>query len=141
MENLKLGNRRNISVNDIFKACEIAMIKDDIEKMPLQYDTILDEEGHTLSGGQKQRLTIARALLSPAKVLILDESTSGLDTLTEKKLIENLIGMSDKTIIFIAHRLAVAEKTDTIFVLNNGTIVEQGTHQELLSKKGFTINW
>ena len=105
--------------------------------MPLQYDTILDEEGHTLSGGQKQRLTIARALLSPAKVLILDESTSGLDTLTEKKLIENLIGMSDKTIIFIAHRLAVAEKTDTIFVLNNGTIVEQGTHQELLSKKGF----
>ena len=126
-----------ISVTDIFKACEIAMIKDDIEKMPLQYDTILDEEGHTLSGGQKQRLTIARALLSPAKVLILDESTSGLDTLTEKKLIENLIGMSDKTIIFIAHRLAVAEKTDTIFVLNNGTIVEQGTHQELLSKKGF----
>ena len=137
LENLKLGNRRNIYVNDIFKACEIAMIKDDIEKMPLQYDTILDEEGHTLSGGQKQRLTIARALLSPAKVLILDESTSGLDTLTEKKLIENLIGMSDKTIIFIAHRLAVAEKTDTIFVLNNGTIVEQGTHQELLSKKGF----
>lgn len=137
LENLKLGNRRNISVNDIFKACEMAMIKDDIEKMPLQYDTILDEEGHTLSGGQKQRLTIARALLSPAKVLILDESTSGLDTLTEKKLIKNLIGMSDKTIIFIAHRLAVAEKTDTIFVLNNGTIVEQGTHKELLSKKGF----
>ncbi len=110
LENLKLGNRENVSMEDIYKACEVAMIKEDIEKMPLQYTSLMDEEGSILSGGQKQRITIARALLSPAKVLIFDESTSGLDTLTEKKLIDNLLSLSDRTIIFIAHRLSIAKK-------------------------------
>lgn len=136
LDNLKLGNRPNISMEDIYKACELAMIKDDIEKMPLQYNSLIDEDGSTLSGGQKQRLTIARALLSTAQVIIFDESTSGLDTLTEKNLIDNLLKLSDKTIIFIAHRLSIAQKTDKILVLNNGSIVEYGTHDSLLSKKG-----
>ncbi|MDV9115990.1 ATP-binding cassette domain-containing protein, partial [Lactiplantibacillus plantarum] len=72
----------------------------------------LDENGNTLSGGQRQRLTIARALLSPAQVLIFDESTSGLDAITEKQLIDNLVAMTDKTIIFIAHRLSIAKRTN-----------------------------
>lgn len=136
-ENLLLGSRVNISDKDIVEACEVAEIKDDIEKLPLKFDTQLDENAKILSGGQKQRLTIARALLSPAQVLIFDEATSGLDTITEKKLIDNLVNLKDKTIIFIAHRLAIAERTDNIVVLNQGKIVEQGSHIELMAKQGY----
>ncbi len=113
------------------------MIDKDIEKMPLQYDTKLDETGSILSGGQRQRITIARALLSPAKVLILDEATSGLDAITERKLVDNLMNLKDMTIIFIAHRLSIARRTNNIVVLNDGKIVEQGTHQELMKRHGF----
>ncbi len=113
------------------------MITEDIEKMPLQYDTVLDENGGILSGGQKQRITIARAILSPAKVLIFDESTSGLDAITEKKLIDNLMSLEDRTIIFIAHRLAIAKRTDNVLVLDKGRIVEQGDHQTLMNKNGY----
>lgn len=137
LENLELGNRNGVTQEDLFNACEIAMITQDIEKMPLQFDTLLDENGNTLSGGQKQRITIARALLSPAKVLIFDESTSGLDAITERKLVDNLMQLTDKTIIFIAHRLSIAQRTDNILVLDDGNIVEQGAHQALLNKKGF----
>lgn len=137
LENLKLGNRSDITQTDIINACKIAMIYKDIEKMPLQFDTRLDETGSILSGGQRQRVTIARALLSPAKVLILDEATSGLDAITERKLVDNLMKLKSKTIIFIAHRLTIAERTNNIVVLSNGKIVEQGTHKELISKKGF----
>ena len=135
LDNLKLGNRPNITFDDIRQACAIAQIKTDIESMSLQYATKLDENGDILSGGQKQRLTIARALLSPAEVLILDESTSGLDAITEAHLIDALMQL-DKTVIFIAHRLAIAQKTNNIIVLNHGQIVEQGTHQELFENHG-----
>lgn len=136
-ENLLLGSRSNITEEDIIEACQIAEIKNDIEKLPLGFDTQLDENTKILSGGQKQRLTIARALLSPAKVLIFDEATSGLDTITEKKVVDNLISLKDKTVIFIAHRLAIAERTDNIVVLNQGRIVEQGNHTELMAKHGY----
>ena len=136
-DNLRLGNRANITPAEIETACKVAMIATDIEKMPLQFNTKLDENGSTLSGGQKQRLTIARALLSPAKILIFDESTSGLDTITEKRLIDNLTKLSDKTIIFIAHRLAIAQRTNKILVLHEGELVEQGNHAELMKKQGY----
>ncbi|MST87926.1 peptide cleavage/export ABC transporter [Lactobacillus porci] len=136
-ENLLLGSRSNITEEDIIEACQIAEIKNDIEKLPLGFDTQLDENAKILSGGQKQRLTIARALLSPAKVLIFDEATSGLDTITEKKVVDNLISLKDKTVIFIAHRLAIAERTDNIVVLNQGRIIEQGNHTELMAKHGY----
>ncbi|WP_297952272.1 peptide cleavage/export ABC transporter [uncultured Lactobacillus sp.] len=137
MANLKLGNRAGVTQNDIIEACKIAMIYKDIEKMPLQFETRLDETGSILSGGQRQRLTIARALLSPAKVLILDEATSGLDAITERKLVDNLMNLTDKTIIFIAHRLTIAQRTNDIVVLSDGKIVEHGSHQDLMDKKGY----
>lgn len=126
-----------MTLKDINRACEVAMIKNDIENMPLGLNTKLDENASILSEGQKQRITIARALLSPAKVLIFDESTSSLDTITEKKIIEQLIGMKDKTIIFVVHRLSIAKKADRILVLDSGEIVEEGSHSELLAKEGY----
>ncbi|MCT6888486.1 MAG: peptide cleavage/export ABC transporter, partial [Lactobacillus sp.] len=123
LDNLKLGNRAGTKSKEIIKACQTAVIANDIAKMPLQFDTHLDEDATVLSGGQKQRIAIARALLSPAKVLILDESTSGLDTITEKQLVKNLLALKDRTIIFIAHRLAIARETNNIIVLDNGSIV------------------
>lgn len=98
LDNLLLGSRPNLSEAEILTACEIAQIKEDILKMPLQFQTRLDEHGGILSGGQKQRLTIARALLSSAKVLIFDESTSGLDAITERLVIDRLLTLKDKTI-------------------------------------------
>lgn len=135
-DNLKLGNWPGITQADIMHACELAEIKNDIEKMPLQFETLLDEDGNTLSGGQKQRLTIARALLSPARVLIFDESTSGLDTITEGLLVDHLMTLEERTIIFIAHRLAIAKKTNNILVLENGSVVETGTHDALVDTQG-----
>ena len=104
--------------------------------MPLGFQTELSD-GSGLSGGQKQRIALARALLTKAPVLILDEATSGLDILTEKKVIDNLLAMTDKTIIFVAHRLSISERTDRIIVLDQGKIVETGSHQELMAKGGF----
>ncbi|WP_334352452.1 peptide cleavage/export ABC transporter [Companilactobacillus sp. HBUAS56257] len=137
LENLTLGNREGLSDADILEACRIAQIDDDIEKMPLQFETVLDENGNTLSGGQKQRITIARALLSPARILIFDESTSGLDSITENNIVNNLMKVKGLTVIFIAHRLSIAKKTDNILVLDKGKIVEKGTHKELVNKKGY----
>lgn len=136
-ENLRLGNRAGVTQDDITNACQLALIDTDINKMSMQYQTKLDENGNTLSGGQRQRLTIARALLSPAQVLIFDESTSGLDAITEKRLIDNLVAMTDKTIIFIAHRLSIAKRTNHIIVLHDGQVVEEGTHAALLGEHGY----
>lgn len=136
LENLTLGANQMISQEDIIKACEIAEIRQDIEQMPMGYQTELSD-GAGLSGGQKQRIALARALLTKAPVLILDEATSGLDVLTEKKVIENLMAMSDKTIIFVAHRLSISERTNQVIVLNQGKVIETGSHQELMTKQGF----
>ncbi|MDU8038766.1 MAG: ATP-binding cassette domain-containing protein, partial [Streptococcus sp.] len=87
-------------------------------------------------GGQRQRIALARALLTDAPILILDEATSSLDILTEKKIVDNLMAL-DKTLIFIAHRLTIAERTEHVVVLKQGRIIEQGTHQDLLDQGGF----
>ncbi|MDN6043531.1 MAG: ATP-binding cassette domain-containing protein, partial [Lactobacillus sp.] len=105
--------------------------------MPQGYATELTESGAALSGGQKQRLSIARALLSPAQIFIFDESTSNLDTITERKIVDHLLRLPDKTIIFVAHRLNIAERTNNIIVLDHGQLVEQGSHIELLQKGGY----
>lgn len=136
LENLTLGADQSICQEDIIRACELAEIRQDIEQMPMGYQTELSD-GAGLSGGQKQRIALARALLTKASVLILDEATSGLDILTEKKVIDNLMAMTDKTIIFVAHRLSISERTNQVIVLDQGKIVETGSHQELMAKNGF----
>lgn len=136
-DNLLLGSASNTTEADVIKACQLAEIEKEIENLPLKFDTELDENAKILSGGQKQRITIARALLSPANVLIFDESTSGLDSITEKKVVDNLMKLKDKTIIFIAHRLSVAKKANDIAVLDDGKIVEEGSHNDLMAQKGY----
>lgn len=136
LENLSLGAKEGTSQSDIVRACQIAEIHSDIEAMPLGYQTELSD-GDGLSGGQKQRIALARALLTGASVLILDEATSNLDVLTEKKIIDNLMQMTEKTLIFVAHRLSISQRTNRVIVMDKGEIVEQGSHDELLSNKGF----
>ena len=136
LENLTLGADESVSQEDIMKACEMAEIRRDIEQMPLGYQTELSD-GAGLSGGQKQRIALARALLTKSPMMVLDEATSGLDVLTEKKVIDNLMKMTEKTIIFVAHRLSISERTDKIVVLDQGRIIETGSHQDLLKKQGF----
>ena len=136
LENLTLGGNSMISQEDILKACELAEIRQDIERMPMGYQTQLSD-GAGLSGGQKQRIALARALLTKSPVLILDEATSALDVLTEKKVIDNLMSLTDKTILFVAHRLSIAERTNRVIVLDQGKIIEVGSHQELIQAQGF----
>lgn len=136
LENLTLGAHSEFTQEEFLQAVEIAEIRSDIEQMQLGYQTELSSDATTLSGGQKQRIALARALLSPAKILILDEATSNLDMITEKKILKNLLELN-KTIIFIAHRLSIAEKSERILVIDQGKIAEEGSHSELLAKNGF----
>jgi len=136
MDNLLLGAREGTTQEQFLRAVELAEIRSDIEKMPLNYQTELTTDGAGISGGQRQRIALARALLTDAPILILDEATSSLDILTEKKIVDNLMAL-DKTLIFIAHRLTIAERTEHVVVLKQGRIIEQGTHQDLLDQGGF----
>ncbi|GAX47682.1 peptide cleavage/export ABC transporter [Pseudolactococcus reticulitermitis] len=131
MENLTLGVKTEVTMQDIVAACELAQIREDIKAMPMSYHTEITD-GTGISGGQKQRIALARAILTNSDVLILDEATSSLDVFTEKKVIDNLLKL-DKTIIFVAHRLSIAAKSDRIIVLEQGQIVESGSHDELMT--------
>ena len=104
--------------------------------MPLNYQTELTSDGTGISGGQRQRIALARALLTDASTLILDEATSSLDILTEKRIVDNLMNL-DKTLIFIAHRLTIAERVEKVIVLDRGKIVEEGNHADLLARNSF----
>lgn len=136
LENLLLGAREGTSQEDILRAVEIAGIREDIERMPLNYQTELTTDGMGISGGQRQRIALARALLTDAPILILDEATSSLDILTEKKIVDRLMAL-DKTIVFIAHRLTIAERSEKVFLLDQGRLKEEGSHEELLKKNGY----
>jgi subfamily B ATP-binding cassette protein MsbA len=122
---------------EIIAAAKLANADEFIVRMPKGYDTMVGERGATLSGGQRQRIAIARAVIRNAPILILDEPTSDLDAASEELVFEALSRlMEGRTSIVIAHRLTTVRKADVIFVLDNGTIVEQGTHEELLKKGG-----
>ncbi|MBZ6003913.1 peptide cleavage/export ABC transporter [Leuconostoc gelidum subsp. aenigmaticum] len=136
IENLMLGAKPSTTQADIIRATELAEIKIDIENMSQGFSTELAESGN-ISGGQKQRIALARALLVDSPVLILDESTSNLDVLTEKKIIDNLMKLTDKTIIFVAHRLTISQKVQRIIAMQSGKIIEDGSHDELLEQAGF----
>ena len=125
-----------LSVDDAWKAAEIADIADDIRAMPMGMHTIISEGAGGISGGQKQRLMIARAVAPNPKVLMFDEATSALDNITQKKVSEALDGLKCTRIV-IAHRLSTIKQCDRIIVLDGGKIVEDGTYDELLAKKGY----
>ena len=136
LENLLLGAKEGTTREDILRAVELAEIREDIERMPLNYQTELTSDGTGISGGQRQRIALARALLTDAPILILDEATSSLDILTEKRIVDNLMNL-DKTLIFIAHRLTIAERVEKVVVLDRGKIVEEGNHADLLVQNSF----
>lgn len=136
LENVKLGKKDTLTLSSIKEASRRAQASSFIEKMESQYDTVIGECGIGLSGGQKQRITIARALARKAPVLVLDDSTSALDMETEQCIHDTLRELKDTTKIIIGHRISAVCHADEILILENGQIVERGTHDELLAKKG-----
>lgn len=135
-ENVRYGNEQATD-EDIVEACKNARIHDFIMSLPEGYDTIVGERGILLSGGERQRISIARAFLKNAPILLLDEPTSAVDVETEKLIQEAIDGLSkSRTCITIAHRLSTIRNVDTIMVLKDGLIVEQGSHEELLNSDG-----
>lgn len=134
-ENILLG-KPNATESEIHKALQMAYLDDFVNSQENGLDTDIGERGSSLSGGQRQRLAIARAMIKNAPIVILDEATSALDNKSEavvQKAIENL--MQDRTVFIIAHRLSTIQNADTIVVLNNGEIVETGSHEELINKE------
>lgn len=136
IENLSLGNPY-LTYDEIIEACKKAQIHDFINSLPLRYNTLVEENGANFSGGQKQRLSIARAVLRKPEILIMDEATSNLDSITERA-IENTIHEFSKgmTTIIIAHRLSTIMRCDNIYILENGEIIESGNHKDLIERKG-----
>ena len=135
-ENLRLA-RRSANQDQIEAVARAAQIQDFIASLPRGYDTLIGEQGLRLSGGERQRLAIARALLKDAPILILDEPTANLDPQTERQVLETLFRvMEDKTSLLITHRLVGLEHFDEILVMDNGRIMERGTHRELRERQG-----
>lgn len=135
-ENIAYG-KKGATMEDVINAAKAARIHNYISHLPKGYDTVLNEDGMNISQGQKQLLTIARAMLLDANMLILDEATSNVDTRTELQIQDAMRAlMKDKTCFVIAHRLSTIQNADNILVVQNGEIVEQGNHRELMKKGG-----
>lgn len=135
VENIRIG-RRDATTKEVMWAAEMAQCDDFVRAMPQGYHTIIGENGETLSGGERQRISIARALLKDAPIVLLDEATASLDVDNETKIqraISTLI--KDKTVLIIAHRMRTVAKADNIVVLKGGELVEQGSHEQLLARK------
>ena len=139
--NITMGNS-NISDEDILKALKIAQLFDTVEKLPNKLDTIVGKHGIRLSGGQRQRLSIARMIIANPNIVIFDESTSALDVHTESKLFDDLKEfLKSKTVITIAHRLSTVKNAKMIYVMDNGILVQSGTHKELEEKEGHYLEF
>ena len=136
-ENIAYG-AENATLEDVVRVAKKARIHPFIMRLPNGYDTVISEDGGNISKGQKQLLTIARAMLYDSKMLILDEATSNVDTSTEREIQSAMLElMKGKTCFVIAHRLSTIQNADNILVLDHGDVVEQGTHRQLMDRKGF----
>jgi len=121
----------------VYKAAENSCISDSITSLSQGFNTILEERGVNLSGGQKQRICIARSLIKDQKILILDDALSAVDSITEEKIMKNLKALrKDKTTIIVSHKISAVMNADEIIVLDQGEIVERGTHKKLLEERG-----
>ena len=135
-ENINYG-KPNATYEEIVEVAKKAHAHEFIERLPKGYDTLVGERGVKLSGGERQRVAIARAMLKDAPILILDEATSSLDSISESYIQEAFSElMKGKTTLVIAHRLSTVQRMDRIIVLDKGKIVEEGTHKELLALNG-----
>ena len=136
MENIRVG-RKDATDEDVIAAAKAAHCHEFIEKLPDGYQTVIGENGSTLSGGECQRLSIARALLKDAPVILLDEATASLDVDNETEIQEAISELvKGKTVLIIAHRMRTVENADKIIVLDGGVVAESGTHDELMNKNG-----
>ena len=134
-ENIAYGNPR-ASKKDVLKAAELAYVDEFVQSLPHGYDTLVGERGVKLSGGQRQRVAIARAILKDAPILVLDEATSALDSHSEQRIQEALWNlMRERTALVIAHRLSTIQRMDTIVVVENGHIIQSGTHDQLIQQR------
>ncbi len=135
--NIKFG-KENATDDEIIEAAKMAVVDDNIKMFTNKYETILGERGITLSGGQKQRVSIARAIIKEAPILVLDDCLSAVDTETEEKIINNFkLIFKDKTTIIVTHRASAAKNANKIIILDDGKIVQQGTHNQLVNVEGF----
>ena len=126
----------------VVEAARKACCHEFIQNLPQGYDTVIGEKGGTLSGGERQRVSIARAMMKDAPVIILDEATANVDPENEKDLIDAISALtSDKTVIMIAHRLKTVQSADQIFVVDKGRIVQAGKHADLLAETGIYQNF
>ena len=135
-DNIRIG-KRDATDEEVRRVAQLAQCDDFISRMPLGYDTVIGENGETLSGGERQRISIARALLKDAPVILLDEATASLDAENETKIqagISELV--QGKTVIIIAHRMRTVRNADHIVVLGGGTVIEQGAPEDLMAKGG-----
>ena len=133
-ENLIWG-AENPSKEKVIEVARLTGCLDFINALPEKFKTIVGEHGATLSGGERQRLALARVLINPKDILILDEATSSLDSISEQRILKTIYNQStDVTVIMVAHRLSTIKNCDLIYVFENGNIVEQGNHNELLRK-------
>jgi ATP-binding cassette subfamily B protein len=135
--NIKFGNQ-NASDEEVMEAAKSAVVHDNIIAFNKQYDTILGERGITLSGGQKQRVSIARAIIKNPAILLFDDCLSAVDTETEETILNNLFEIcKDKTTIIVSHRVSSAKNADKIIILEDGKIIQQGSHNQLINQEGY----
>ncbi len=135
--NIKFG-KEDATEEEVIEAAQQAVVHQNIVQFKNQYDTILGERGITLSGGQKQRVSIARAIIKDPKILLLDDCLSAVDTETEEKILSNLLRVSkNKTTIIVSHRVSSAKNADKIIILDEGNIIQQGSHNQLVNQHGY----
>jgi ATP-binding cassette subfamily B protein len=135
--NIKFG-KENATDEEVIEASKKAVVHDNIMGFTNQYETILGERGITLSGGQKQRVSIARAIIKNPKILLLDDCLSAVDTETEEAILNNLLQFcKDKTTIIVSHRVSSAKNADKIIILEDGKVLQQGSHNQLVNQEGY----